>query len=826
VIVLNYDGLEHLEPCFASLGRVDYPAEALELMLFDNGSTDGSVPFVREAFPEVRIVEAGRNLGFAAGNNRAAAQSEADYAVFLNNDTTVEPGFVRALVDAVSSGERVVSAGARILDWSGKRFDYAGSWINIFGHGAQRGFHERFAEDRYDRLEPTAFACGGAMIVDRAVFLDVGGFDEDYFAVLEDVDLGWRLWLYGHEVVYAPDAVVHHRHHGTIDRIASHVRAARARHNALVTIFKNYDDVNMPRAVAAATLASAAGVVETVTLDGRMSHRTSARRRPAAGASLTPDETATMLALRKLVADLPRLREKRDEVQRRRVRSDRELAHHFPLLDPTAPRASVTVRSTVASAFGFTELYHDSPRKILVFAPDLLPLPGFPTVGSGLRAWGLGQGLAARGHDVVFSMPRLALQRLDGRYPIGRELRELAWAPYAMHRIVERVEPDVVLVCGWPLAEGLSQRGLTTAPVVVDQHGPHILERRFQGLGDESGNRRQKLDALASADYFTCAGERQLEYFQPWLADAGWTERDRRERSFATRFSLSPEAPERRPSDGVTFVYGGVWLPWQDPTAGLRALVRQLDRRGRGTLRLFGGRHPWLDIDGGAFEKLVAELEASPHVIQEGQVPHARLIESYSRAHVALDLMKRNPERELAVTSRTVEFLWCGLPVIYNDYSELSELIRDYDAGWTVDPEDAEAIDRALDEAFDDPDAIRRKSDNARRLVREQLSWVETIEPLDSIVREATRRAGARPMPRMIPDPPPPRKPTLAVRMREAYREVGATGIAGRGVRGAAAKLHLDHPRNGREPTALQKLVWVSLHEGPREAVRKAVRRG
>jgi len=456
------------------------------------------------------------------------------------------------------------------------------------------------------------------------------------------------------------------------------------------------------------------------------------------------------VAIRELVAKLPRLR-----------------VQHLPR-STTATRAAATA--------DLDELSRDAPRKVLVFSPDLLPLPGFPTVGSGLRAWGLGQGLRSRGHDVVFSMPRVAVERVRARYAIPPEVDALAWEPWKMHKMIERVEPDVALVCGWALADGLRQNPLLAVPVVLDQHGPHVLERRYQKVGDLRGNAWQKVAALASADYFSCAGDRQLEYFQPWLSAAGWSSEQRRVRSLAMRFSLPPDPPERHPDDELTFVYGGVWLPWQDPTAGLLALVRQLDRRGHGKLRLFGGRHPWIEIEGGAFEKLVSTIEQSPHVVHEGQLSHGDLIGRYTRAHVALDLMQRTPERELAFTSRTAEFLWCGLPVIYNDYSELSELIRDYDAGWTVDPADAAAIDAAIDEVFDDPAAVARKSENARTLAREQLDWSATIDPLDRIVRAATPRPGARPIP------------------------------------------------NERRPSALDRARWVARREGPGAAVNKGIR--
>jgi hypothetical protein len=108
---------------------------------------------------------------------------------------------------------------------------------------------------------------------------------------------------------------------------------------------------------------------------------------------------------------------------------------------------------------------------------------------------------------------------------------------------------------------------------------------------------------------------------------------------------------------------------------------------------------------------------------------------------VALDLMRRNTERELAFTTRTAEYLWCGLPVIYNDYGELTSMIRDYEAGWIASPEDADTLRELLRKIVHDPAEIRRRSGNARRLARERLNWELTTDPLDNFCRNPVRRS-------------------------------------------------------------------------------------
>lgn len=365
--------------------------------------------------------------------------------------------------------------------------------------------------------------------------------------------------------------------------------------------------------------------------------------------------------------------------------------------------------------------------RVLIFSSDILPYPGLPTVGSGLRSWGLGQALKNRGHEVIFSMPHAVLRGREGLIP--REVADLTWQWYNLHEVVQRVHPDVIIVCNWPLLD-LMDAEKVEVPIILDQAGPHLLERELQGFGRQEDNVQSKLNALRKADYFTSSGHWQHRYFQSWLEQAGWTEQERRERTAVIPFSMPPELLEHLPCEELTFVYGGVFLPWQDPSLGLSILIEELERRNRGRLRFFGGRHVVYPVNPGIFEELAARLRQSPRVIMSGIIPYEELIEEYRRAHVAFDLMKRNLERELAFTTRTVVYMWCGLPVIYNNYSELSEYIREYDAGWTVDPENPEAIRAVIDEIFTHPERVTERGRNAQRLVRERLNWDTTIDPI------------------------------------------------------------------------------------------------
>ncbi len=254
VIVLNYNSREHLQSCFRSLLALDYPADRLELMLVDNASTDHTLSFMAQAFPQVAIVRNPENYGFAEGNNIGAREAGGEMIAFLNPDMRVEPDWLRELVQPLASDPEIVCAGSKILSWDGKLMDFGGGATNFCGYGFQIGWGLP-AKDSDPVTERFMLApCGGAMIVDKATFLDVGGFDKDYFAFYEDLDLGWRLWVMGHKVAFASRAVAYHIHHGSWGQVPSEKTAVLYQRNAFSTMFKNYDDQNLKRIMPIALL--------------------------------------------------------------------------------------------------------------------------------------------------------------------------------------------------------------------------------------------------------------------------------------------------------------------------------------------------------------------------------------------------------------------------------------------------------------------------------------------------------------------------------------------------------------------------------------------
>lgn len=250
IIVVNHNGMKYLEDCFSSLLEMDYPGDLLEYILVDNGSTDGSIDYMENKFPFVRILSNHENRGFAEANNQAAKAARGEILAFLNNDMKVHPLWLRKLVDKLrASSEDLACASSKILNYTGDKIDFIGGGFTPLGISFQIDFGksvEEIANEKHDMEKELLFGCGGAMVVRRNVFLESGGFDEDYFAYLEDVDLGWRLRIMGYRIIYVPQSIAFHRHRGTGKMIPQHQLEFMFERNRFITIVKNTEDAYLP----------------------------------------------------------------------------------------------------------------------------------------------------------------------------------------------------------------------------------------------------------------------------------------------------------------------------------------------------------------------------------------------------------------------------------------------------------------------------------------------------------------------------------------------------------------------------------------------------
>ncbi len=246
VVIINYNGGAFLQDAVNSLVGQTY--KDFELILFDNASTDGSVDNLDlSALQAARLVRNPENIGFAAGNNRAAELATGQWLMLLNPDTVAAPDWLEKMVGASIAHPGCKTFASAQLDMTTPGLmDGAGDAYLVFGIPWRGGFGRPASE-----MPDTGWcfsACGAAAMYDLALFREIGGFDERFFCYCEDVDLGFRLQLAGHDCLFVHDAIVHHAGSGITGR-ASAFSTYHGTRNRIWTYFKN-----MPAAMLLATL--------------------------------------------------------------------------------------------------------------------------------------------------------------------------------------------------------------------------------------------------------------------------------------------------------------------------------------------------------------------------------------------------------------------------------------------------------------------------------------------------------------------------------------------------------------------------------------------
>jgi GT2 family glycosyltransferase len=219
IVIVTWNGRHHLDVCLESVAaQMDV---ATETILVDNGSIDGTAEYVRERYPWVRLVRLGDNRGFTGGNNAGAREARGRYLAFLNNDTAVDAGWLRALLGGLDERNGFALATSRIVYMHDPGvIDSAGDGVLWCG-GAFKRHHGAPAAAAAPRSEEVFGACGAAFLMPKTVFDELGGFDEDFFASHEDVDLSYRARLRGYRCRYVADAVVRHVGSATLGSVSA-----------------------------------------------------------------------------------------------------------------------------------------------------------------------------------------------------------------------------------------------------------------------------------------------------------------------------------------------------------------------------------------------------------------------------------------------------------------------------------------------------------------------------------------------------------------------------------------------------------------------------
>ena len=223
-----------MEPCFASLK--EQTQKNFKILVVDNGSTDGSVEWLKEHdIPTIFLTE---NTGFTGAVNVGIKAADTPYVILLNNDTTLDPRYVEKMERAISRSEKIFSVSCKIIQmYEPTLMDDAGDMYSVLGWAYQRGVGRPV--ELYDKPRRIFSACAAAAIYRRDVFEKMGYFDPMHFAYLEDIDVGYRAKLYGYDNIYCPDAVIYHVGSGTSGSKYNDFKVRLAARNNVYLCYKN-----------------------------------------------------------------------------------------------------------------------------------------------------------------------------------------------------------------------------------------------------------------------------------------------------------------------------------------------------------------------------------------------------------------------------------------------------------------------------------------------------------------------------------------------------------------------------------------------------------
>jgi|TARA_B110000259_G_scaffold170378_1_gene201018 GT2 family glycosyltransferase len=245
IIILNWNGKKHLETYLPSV--ISNSGEH-KVVVVDNNSSDDSVSFLKLTYPQIELIHNIENGGFAKGYNDGLEQIKGrfDYYVLLNSDVEVTANWISPILDLMEKDKTVSACQPKVLAYKNKtKFEHAGAsggYLDKNGYPFCRGrIFDDVEEDKgqYDTIEEIFWATGACMFVRSRLFHELGGFDEDYFAHMEEIDLCWRMKLHGQKIMVNPNSVVYHLGGGTLNYLSPRKVFLNFR-NSLFTLYKNY----------------------------------------------------------------------------------------------------------------------------------------------------------------------------------------------------------------------------------------------------------------------------------------------------------------------------------------------------------------------------------------------------------------------------------------------------------------------------------------------------------------------------------------------------------------------------------------------------------
>jgi Predicted glycosyltransferases len=236
IIIPNFNGKQFLKTCLDSISKQNY--SSYDIIIVDNASSDGSVQYISENYPEFALIQNGDNRGFAAAVNQGIMISSSEYIFLLNNDVELEPDCISNLIKCIEKDKNTFAVSSKMVQYTDRnKMDDAGDEYTIFGWTRKVG--DGKSPDLYTTERETFSACAGAALYRKSILDEIGYFDENFFAYMEDVDISYRARIRGYKCVYCPEAVVYHIGSGTSGSKYNEFKIKSAARNNVYVPYKN-----------------------------------------------------------------------------------------------------------------------------------------------------------------------------------------------------------------------------------------------------------------------------------------------------------------------------------------------------------------------------------------------------------------------------------------------------------------------------------------------------------------------------------------------------------------------------------------------------------
>jgi GT2 family glycosyltransferase len=514
IIIVNFNGRHHLKACLTSILKLNYPQNLIEVIIVDNNSTDGSIELLQSKYSFVKLIRNSKNEGFAKPSNDGARAASGEYVAFINNDMRVQKDWLIELVNSLKNNN-AKCAGSVILNWNGQLLDFAGGSISFYGMGYQYNFHEDISDLKEQLLQDkeVLFACGGAMLVDRSIFLSTGAFDEDYFAYFEDIDFGWRLRVLGYKTVISAKSRVFHKHHSTGSKFSFDSMKVLYERNKLYTIYKNYGEELIQKAFWPTILMDIAILFDVSGINKEDYDLRITKSEISTDQSISSSSAAQLCALREFVNNISKFTGKRNAVQSGRKFADTEIIKFIPqpfLCLGKDISAYNNVKYDIVKTFGIDKAFNNElKRRILLVCSDKIDNK---TSEPSIRYFEFANILSDNFEVVLasFGAPNINSSKfkiINYDYNNSFEL------------IDEARTADIIIFQGY-ISEFCNEfyEIAKTRYLVIDLYDPFVSENPEVFKEHDISYRRNfshkaLVNQLLTGDFFICSNEKQKDHF-------------------------------------------------------------------------------------------------------------------------------------------------------------------------------------------------------------------------------------------------------------------------------------------------------------------------